>query len=214
MDIERSISASIDSLSIRPRPIVCHDPPCSGSVSCPTTMAYERHYDQVHRNKCSECGAILPSAHWLDLHIQELHDMFFRARVDRGDKAFQCFLPSCTKVFATPRKRKMHMVDKHHFARSFNWALVRSGLQPLNKVSSSSNEQRGRGRGRGRGELGQHPQSAIGNAPTDGEDSNLPVCVSSSADDMDVDQLASAFKRSVRVGAPKSISFGRRGGHH
>ncbi|KAJ2149178.1 hypothetical protein GGH19_004543 [Coemansia sp. RSA 1807] len=115
-------------------PIICHDPPCHGSAHFPSTLAYERHYDQAHRNVCSVCRAILPSAHWLDLHIQEHHDAFFSARVARGEKAFACFLPACTRVFSRPQKRKLHMIDKHHFARSFNWSLVRSGLRSANSA--------------------------------------------------------------------------------
>ncbi|KAJ2128972.1 hypothetical protein IW136_005964 [Coemansia sp. RSA 678] len=115
-------------------PIICHDPPCHGSARFPSALAYERHYDQAHRNVCSMCRAILPSAHWLDLHIQEHHDAFFSVRVARGEKAFACFLPACTRVFSRPQKRKLHMIDKHHFARSFNWSLVRSGLRSANSA--------------------------------------------------------------------------------
>ncbi|KAI9473105.1 hypothetical protein LPJ78_003203 [Coemansia sp. RSA 989] len=117
--------------------IICHDPPCHGSASYPSALAYEKHYDQAHRNVCSICGAVLPSAHWLDLHIQEFHDAFFSARVARGDKVFQCFLPSCSRTFARPHKRKQHMIDKHHFARSFSWQLVRDGLQPRSRRQRS-----------------------------------------------------------------------------
>ncbi|KAI9506189.1 hypothetical protein BX070DRAFT_176283, partial [Coemansia spiralis] len=99
-------------------------PPCLGSAVFPTALAFERHYDILHRNTCSVCGAVFPSSHWLDLHIQEFHDAFFSAQVARGDKPFQCFIPSCTKTFSSPLKRKLHMIDKHRFARSFNWMLV------------------------------------------------------------------------------------------
>ncbi|PIA16662.1 hypothetical protein COEREDRAFT_30882, partial [Coemansia reversa NRRL 1564] len=93
----------------------------------PSVPAFEKHYDQMHRNCCSLCNAALPSAHWLDLHIQEYHDAFFRARVARSEKPYRCFLEACTRTFSRPHKRIMHMVDKHHFARSFNWKLVRTG---------------------------------------------------------------------------------------
>ncbi|KAJ2778308.1 hypothetical protein H4R18_004671 [Coemansia javaensis] len=111
------------------RPVVCRDPPCSGSVEWPSLRAYERHYDQVHRNRCSTCGAVLPSAHWLDLHIQECHDALFRARAARGDAPYQCFVHTCAHTFSEPQGRRLHMVDAHHFARSFSWDLVRTGLR-------------------------------------------------------------------------------------
>ncbi|KAJ1817397.1 hypothetical protein LPJ75_001728, partial [Coemansia sp. RSA 2598] len=72
--------------------IVCEQPPCMGAVFCPSLLAYERHYDQMHRYVCSSCRAVLPSSHWLDLHIEECHDAFFEARAKRGDCVFRCFL--------------------------------------------------------------------------------------------------------------------------
>ncbi|KAJ2855019.1 hypothetical protein GGI22_004290 [Coemansia erecta] len=156
-------------------PIFCDAPPCSlGSVAFPTTLAFEKHYDQVHKNMCSTCSAVFPSPHWLDLHIQELHDAFFSASAARGDYVFQCFLPSCPKAFSCPDSRKLHMIHEHQFPRLFNWMLVRNGNRPLGSIESSRNK----------------AANANGN-------------------DVDVDHLATAFKRSVRVGVPKSISFGQ-----
>ncbi|KAJ2810569.1 hypothetical protein H4S07_002599 [Coemansia furcata] len=167
--------------------IICHDAPCLGTVVCPSALAFERHYDQMHRNTCSVCSAIFPSAHWLDLHVQELHDAFFDARVARGDKAFRCFLPACVKLFARPGKRRLHMIDKHKFPVSFNWTLLRDGLLPID----------------------HHPRRHSHHHRQEQKSKS----VSDISEDMDVDSLATAFAGSVRVGAPKSISFGRRGGH-
>ncbi|KAJ1664705.1 hypothetical protein IW140_003964 [Coemansia sp. RSA 1813] len=157
-------------------PIFCNSPPCLGSAAFPTTLAFEKHYDQVHQNMCSTCSAIFPSSHWLDLHIQELHDAFFSARIAHGDKAFQCFLPSCPETFACSERRKLHMVGEHQFPRSFDWMLVRNGNRPV----------------------GGHASHAVSSSQQNSENSS-----------MDVDQLSTAFKRSFRVGVPKSISFGQ-----
>ncbi|KAJ2910295.1 hypothetical protein GGI21_001016 [Coemansia aciculifera] len=157
--------------------IICHDTPCLGAAVFPSALAYERHYDQMHRNTCSMCSAIFPSTHWLDLHVQELHDSFFDARVARGDKAFRCFLPACAKLFARPGKRRLHMIDKHKFPVNFNWNLLRVGLLPIDSHHQQQQEHRRQKR--------------------------------------QLDALATTFASSMRVSAPKSISFGhRRGGHH
>ncbi|KAJ2508875.1 hypothetical protein GGF44_002293 [Coemansia sp. RSA 1694] len=166
--------------------IICHDAPCLGSVVLPSALAFERHYDQMHRNTCSVCSAIFPSAHWLDLHVQELHDAFFDARVARGDKAFRCFLPTCAKLFARPGKRRLHMIDKHKFPVKFNWSLLRVGLLPIDNHHHPRRHRRQQNQLRAPG----------------------------ASEDMDVDSLATTFAGSMRVSAPKSISFGRRGGHH
>ncbi|KAJ2763888.1 hypothetical protein IWQ57_005395, partial [Coemansia nantahalensis] len=194
------VGAFVDSvLAGAAAPIVCHDPPCHGSVACPSTRAFERHYDQVHRNCCHECGAVLPSAHWLDLHIQECHDAYFRARVARGDKPYQCFLRACARTFARPYKRRLHMVDKHHFADSFDWGLVRTGLR--------------RRPGSGRPPSRRSPRNDRAVPSTAVEVAAAASgSGSGSAETMDIDQLASAFTRSVSVGVPRSVSFGRRGG--
>ncbi|KAJ1823333.1 hypothetical protein GGH91_003499 [Coemansia sp. RSA 2671] len=170
--------------------IICHDAPCLGTVVCPSALAFERHYDQMHRNTCSVCSAIFPSAHWLDLHVQEHHDAFFDARVARGDKAFRCFLPTCAKLFARPGKRRLHMIDKHRFPVSFNWTLLRNGLLPIDHHQHHPRRHHHR----------RHQQLPEVREPP-------------ASEDMGVDSLATAFAGSVRVGAPKSISFGRRGGH-
>ncbi|KAJ2546117.1 hypothetical protein EV175_005718 [Coemansia sp. RSA 1933] len=159
-------------------PIFCDTPPCQGSVAYPTPLAFERHYDQAHRNTCTTCSAIFPSSHWLDLHIQELHDAFFSARIARGDKAFQCFLQSCPDTFASPGRRKLHMIHAHQFPLLFDWTLMCNGSRPAVKDMCDRNA----------------------DAAVEEGDSRCA---------MDVDHLATEFDRSVRVGVPKSISFGQ-----
>ncbi|KAJ2015104.1 hypothetical protein H4S04_004435 [Coemansia sp. S16] len=190
-NIDKQLAVSVEEDNGQPgelvadsQQIICHDAPCLGAVACPSALAFERHYDQMHRNTCAMCSAIFPSAHWLDLHVQELHDAFFDACVARGDKAFRCFLPGCAKLFARPGKRRLHMIDKHKFPVNFNWALLRNGMVPIDHH--------------------HHPRRHRQ------QKSHKPLPVSS--EDMDVDSLATAFAGSVRVSAPKSISFGRRGG--
>ncbi|KAJ2610121.1 hypothetical protein H4S08_003759 [Coemansia sp. RSA 1365] len=173
--------------------ITCRDPPCLGSARFPSVPAFEKHYEQMHRNCCSLCNAALPSAHWLDLHIQECHDAFFRARVARYEKVYKCFLEACTRTFSHPHKRIMHMVDKHHFARSFNWKLVCTGLRPTARFPAGAKSTRRRNAG--------NKDIAVQQPHVDDVNSQ----------NMDVDQLTSEFKRSLSVGVPRSVSFGRRG---
>ncbi|KAJ1731229.1 hypothetical protein LPJ61_002638 [Coemansia biformis] len=200
------VDSMLDSAATAWVPIVCHDPPCHGSVECPSAHAYEKHYDQVHRHCCRECGAVLPGAHWLDLHIQECHDAFFRARVARGEKPYQCLLRTCARTFSRPHKRRLHMLDKHHFAHSFDWDLVRRGLRPAGGRPTSKS-------GGGRAGRESEARSARGGGPENQPATASGDAQSTGADQrMDVDQLTSAFKRSLSVGAPRSVSFGRRGG--
>lgn len=46
---------------------------------------YEKHYKQVHTNRCLECRRNFPSSYVLDLHIQENHDALAKIRREKGE---------------------------------------------------------------------------------------------------------------------------------
>ncbi|KAJ1900909.1 hypothetical protein LPJ66_001157 [Kickxella alabastrina] len=177
--INKVLETNIDTqyFSFSTRTIICHEPPCQGTAH--PAMSYELHYDQMHRNNCSTCNAIFPSSHWLDLHIQEYHDMFFQARIARTDGGlnYSCFLPACVEMFESAGERKEHMIDVHRFPLSFTWDLVQDGLRHAGRDDDDDDD---------------------GN---DGDDE----C----AEDMDVDLITAGFKQSLRISAPEKITFGR-----
>lgn len=61
--------------------INCNIPGCGATFK--STKTYESHYNSLHRYGCSMCHKNLPSAHLLDLHIEESHDSFFAAKAER-----------------------------------------------------------------------------------------------------------------------------------
>ncbi|XP_017044708.1 protein lethal(2)k10201 [Drosophila ficusphila] len=90
---------------------------------------------------CAECRRMLPTAHLLDLHITEQHDLYFAASVDRGDKPmFSCFLEECTIKFQTPRQRKDHCIVVHKFPANYRFDQgkdkAKEKRQPKSKVNS------------------------------------------------------------------------------
>lgn len=89
---------------------------------------YETHYNQTHSNRCSECKANFPTAHFLNLHISENHDPIIAAQRDRGEKVFGCFVEGCEKVCSDWKKRRSHLVDKHGFPRNYDFLVVDSGV--------------------------------------------------------------------------------------
>lgn len=89
---------------------------------------YETHYNQTHSNRCSECKANFPTAHFLSLHITENHDPLIAAQRDRGEKVFACFVEGCEKVCSDWKKRRSHLVDKHGFPRNYDFLVVDSGV--------------------------------------------------------------------------------------
>lgn len=44
------------------------------------------HYQQAHVNRCSQCSKNFPTAHFLNLHIEENHDSLVVALRARGEK--------------------------------------------------------------------------------------------------------------------------------
>jgi len=89
---------------------------------------YETHYTQTHSNRCSECKANFPTAHFLNLHISENHDPIIAAQRDRGGKTFACFVEGCEKVCGDWKKRRSHLVDKHGFPRNYDFLVINSGV--------------------------------------------------------------------------------------
>lgn len=108
----------------------------SGGLHCLVTPAcdrlgllpipeYELHVARFHTNVCSICRRLLPTPHFLSLHLEECHDSFFAARAARGDRCYRCFAPTCQRAFRHPDKRKRHMVDKHGYPKDvYNWNVV------------------------------------------------------------------------------------------
>ncbi|EPB91393.1 hypothetical protein HMPREF1544_01714 [Mucor circinelloides 1006PhL] len=99
--------------------------PCR--IEFPDVVAYELHYEAVHRNVCSVCHKIFPGEEWLQLHLDEFHDVILQMKKDRGEKIHKCYVQTCTKVFSTPRMRRLHLVDKHCYPRYFPFDLVYTG---------------------------------------------------------------------------------------
>ncbi|KAK2767141.1 hypothetical protein FQN53_006569 [Emmonsiellopsis sp. PD_33] len=69
----------------------CSLPPHREGVSFSSYEEYEVHYAQAHVNRCSECGKNFPTAHFLTLHIEELHDPLIQARRAKGEKTLYNF---------------------------------------------------------------------------------------------------------------------------
>ena len=63
---------------------------------------------------CSVCGRRLPTAHLLDIHINEAHSSYFQAMAARGMKVYECLLEDCGKKFrrcASRPQRAVHRAD-------------------------------------------------------------------------------------------------------
>lgn len=99
-------------------------------VSCPivgcrarlTSMEdFENHYNTRHSASCSVCSRVYPTSRLLSIHVSEVHDSFFQAKVARGYDMYECLVEGCGSKFKSYNSRHRHLVDKHKFPTSFEF---------------------------------------------------------------------------------------------
>lgn len=88
---------------------------------------FEVHYIQQHNNRCATCSKNFPSPRFLELHIEENHNALREALAARGEKTYGCFVEDCDRKCSTPQKRRLHLIDKHMFPRTYNFRIVDQG---------------------------------------------------------------------------------------
>ncbi|KAL4800973.1 hypothetical protein BDV19DRAFT_352481 [Aspergillus venezuelensis] len=106
----------------------CTLPPHTHALTFTSYDDYEVHYRQSHVNRCTQCGRNFPTDLFLNLHIEENHDSLVAARRGRGEKTYGCFVEDCERKCSTPQKRRMHLIDKHMFPKSYNFYIVNDGI--------------------------------------------------------------------------------------
>lgn len=126
----------------QPGSIQCSLLPHQDTVYCCTPEEYELHYLREHSNRCSSCSKNFPSAHILSLHIDENHNVLREARAAKGERTYQCFVEQCERVCSTPQKRRLHLIDKHLFPRTYNFRIVDHGVDKTSSLLKDSRKRR------------------------------------------------------------------------
>ncbi|TRM58744.1 hypothetical protein BD626DRAFT_410118 [Schizophyllum amplum] len=106
----------------------------------------EAHYAKYHAHVCEvdKCGCVFPDERFLELHFTECHDSLASARQARGDKIFQCFVPTCTVCFSNPKSRRLHLIDVHKFPKQYFFAVTNKGIgETLRKWGDGASMVRG-----------------------------------------------------------------------
>ena len=120
----------------------CTLPPHREPLQFDTLEAFDVHYAQTHTNRCSECQQNFPTAHFLTLHIDENHNPLRQAWQERGEKTYACFLPDCDRKCATPQKRRLHLIDKHDFPRTYNFRIIDQGIDKATSMLKEGQRRR------------------------------------------------------------------------
>lgn len=143
---------------------------------------FENHYNARHTACCSVCSRVYPTSRLLSIHVSEVHDSFFQAKVARGYDVYECLVEGCGLKFKSYNSRQQHLVDKHKFPTSFEF----------DKKARPSKKQR----------LKSQRKQAV----RKGDASEIMEVENAAIDD-----LASAVsKLSTSDSTPSSISFGHR----
>ncbi|XP_047208298.1 zinc finger protein 511 [Girardinichthys multiradiatus] len=96
----------------------CHISGCRVVFS--TLDEYEHHYNSLHRHVCCSCRRSLPSAHLLDIHLQEWHDSLFIILAQKQDM-YLCLVEGCGQKFRTSQERKDHLIRVHKYPPDFRF---------------------------------------------------------------------------------------------
>ncbi|KAH8391135.1 hypothetical protein KR215_007558, partial [Drosophila sulfurigaster] len=96
---------------------------------------------QSQSYSCIQCRRQLPTAHLLDLHITEQHDLYFAASVERGDKPmFACYIEECTTKFQGPKERKDHCISVHKFPTNYRFDQAKAPKNKSHKQQKASDD--------------------------------------------------------------------------
>ncbi|KAF8990666.1 hypothetical protein BDQ17DRAFT_1313735 [Cyathus striatus] len=118
-------------------PLLCSLPPTCNQRPTPiaNTKDLEAHYAKFHAHVCEEkrCGCVFPDARLLELHQTECHDSLAAVRKERGEKIFACHLPTCPRLFMTPKARRLHLIQAHGYPKEYFFAVTNKGVGGLLK---------------------------------------------------------------------------------
>jgi hypothetical protein len=122
----------------------CSLPPHRQALSFDSIDAFEVHYQKDHSNRCSSCSKNFPSSHFLSLHLDESHNPLRAELQAKGEKTYGCFVEDCEKKCSTPQKRRLHLIDKHLFPKSYNFQVISTGIDRSTSMLTEPKTQRRR----------------------------------------------------------------------
>ncbi|XP_056903333.1 zinc finger protein 511 [Takifugu flavidus] len=96
----------------------CHITGCCAVFN--TLEEFEHHYNSLHRHVCCSCRRSFPTAHLLDIHIQEWHDSLFTILAEKQDM-YKCLVEVCGQKFRTSEHRKDHLINVHKYPADFRF---------------------------------------------------------------------------------------------
>ncbi|KAJ5182744.1 hypothetical protein N7492_000360 [Penicillium capsulatum] len=199
-----------DSLSLPVSEVMhCSLPPHHQTLSFASYGDYEVHYRQDHVNRCLQCSKNFPTNHYLNLHIEENHDPLIVARRERGDKTYGCFVETCDRKCSTPQKRRLHLIDKHMFPKTYNFFIINDGLDKQTSMLRPMNSHRRRLSSTHTGRLRRRSSAGQSKTPVSGthEPATQVDALKNHTEDMEIDSLERSMSALRFV--PASVALNR-----
>ncbi|GMH06853.1 hypothetical protein Nepgr_008693 [Nepenthes gracilis] len=119
LDLTENEKQELEDMEVEGRKIFCPIVGCGASLD--SLMGFENHYNARHSAVCSVCSRTYPTLRLLSMHVSEVHDSFFQAKVAKGFAMYECLVESCGLKFKSYKSRQQHLVDKHQFPISFEF---------------------------------------------------------------------------------------------
>ena len=199
----------------------CKWPRCKAKFT--SVIEYDRHLFDQHNFTCSLCLQTFPTNHLLDIHLVEIHDSYFKARVDKA-----------AKIVAQEKEKKKEMIDCDDCEESISTAtLLYVCLVEGCRIKSASKSTRcqhliqchlwpessakawgfpnsiGKGKGKGK----RKEKKRINRTEYSKEEEvqvqmqvQVQVQVDAETDDMDLEQAMNK----MNINLPQKLSFGRK----
>ncbi|KAJ7308586.1 hypothetical protein DFH08DRAFT_490648 [Mycena albidolilacea] len=200
-------------------PLLCTLPPTCNHHPTPIANSkdLEAHYATYHAHVCEEqgCNCVFPDARLLEIHQTECHDPLAAVRKDRGEKIFACHLASCSKMFLTPKARRLHLINGHGYPKEYFFAVTNKGVGGLLKRwGDGASLMRGQWKARESPDTSEPPEPQSPSVlveEDDDEDDDMPTTSHQQPPTTGggIDSLTDSLNALALV--PPSIRFGRGG---
>lgn len=108
--------------------IACSIPPCM--LQFENYLEYELHCITFHIHECHECHKRFPTNQFLEIHIDENHNPFWKIARDKGENSYSCFWngDGCKEKCVDRSKRRSHMIEEHGYPRDYDFGIIDYGI--------------------------------------------------------------------------------------
>lgn len=91
-------------------PFVCGADGCEEMFT--SEERYQSHYEQCHMRVCSVCGRSFYTYRFLNLHVMERHDAYFKLLCAK-QPMYECLVGTCHRRFQSVEERHNHLLQFH-----------------------------------------------------------------------------------------------------